>query len=93
MYDGSSTIYQEHSVHIRGKKMSEAVHTCRNGGKKKGDNRSVIRFTRRRVGNSEKTHGPDAHDEERRVFVDARYCIQRLSVSVHPTGDRPWMGE
>lgn len=54
------------------------------------NNRSVTKFV---IKNERITYGLNAHDKERRVFVDAWYGIKRFSVSVNPTGDRPWMGE
>ena len=54
---------------------------------------SIIEFTHRRIRNSGKTHRLNAHDEERGVFPNAWYCVQRFSVNVHSTGDQPRMGE
>jgi len=62
------------------------------------DQKSAIRPT---IGNEESartgslgmTHSLDAHNEEHWIFVDARCGVQRLSASVHSTGDQSWVGE
>lgn len=82
-----SSIYQEHSDHIRGKKTSEAAHICTKTNARW--QRSVSHQARNRKG----THRLDAHDKEHWVFVDAWCGVKGLSIRVGPTGDQSWLGK
>ena len=50
-------------------------------------------FTHWWIGNHEKTHRLDTHDEERRVFINGWCCVQWFSASIYSTRNQSWMGE
>ena len=57
---------------------------------RESNSRSVTKLIIEKEGT---TYCPDTHDEERWVFVDARYGIERLPFGINSPRDRPWVGK